>query len=144
MHITSVVRSLATAQERLLSTLFRNVLLLCNAQSSGMDDTTVNCEHAVWTKRTYWPITNDLVNILSHRTVVIEFLMNPKLVLEWLQVSQRFQAMDVHIRQQDVHIEIENRQWTSSFFIELELVMEQMCLLETGLAGIIYAKAHKH
>jgi hypothetical protein len=108
-----------------------------------MDDTTVNCEHAVWTKRTYWPITNDLVNILSHRTVVIEFLMNPELVLEWLQVSQRFQAMDVHIRQQDVHIEIENRQWTSPFFIELELVMEQMCLLETGLAGIFHAKAHR-
>jgi hypothetical protein len=39
--------------------------------------------------------------------------------------------MDTHIRQ-EVHIEVENRQWTSPFFIELELVMEQLGLLEAG------------
>lgn len=59
--------------------------------------------------------------------------MDPSLVREWLVVAQRFQAMDTHVRQQEVHIELENRQWTSPFFIELELVMEQLGLLETGL-----------
>lgn len=101
--------------EQLLSTLFFNVLALCDAQSAGgAEHPTVNCEHPVWTKRTYWPITNDLVNILSHRVVVIEFLMDPTVVVEWLEVAQRFQVMDTHVRAQVVHIEVENRQWCVS------------------------------
>lgn len=129
-------------EEALLSTLFRNIMALVEEQGEpGADSShahiTLNCEHAIWTKRTYWPITNDLVNILSHRAVVSEFLFQFDIVKEWLGVARRFQGIDVHVREVGVHIERENRHWTSPFFIELELVMEQLSLLDSGVKDIM-------
>ena len=129
-------------EEALLSTLFRNIMMLVEEQGelgAGQlpDHITLNCEHHIWTKRTYWPITNDLVNILSHRAVVAEFLTRVDIVKEWLQVARRFQGIDAHVREIGTHIELENRHWTSPFFIELELVMEQLSLLDAGVKVIM-------
>jgi E3 ubiquitin-protein ligase UBR3 len=129
-------------EEALLSTLFRNIMALVEEQSEqGADGSrthmTLNCEHPIWTKRAYWPITNDLVNILSHRAVVSEFLFRVDIVKEWLAVARRFQGIDVHKRQVGAHIELENRHWTSPFFIELELVMEQLSLLDSGVKDLM-------
>ena len=129
-------------EEALLSTLFRNIMMLVEEQAElggerPPDQITLNCEHHIWTKRTYWPITNDLVNILSHRAVVSEFLTRVDIVKEWLQVARRFQGIDAHVRETGTHIELENRHWTSPFFIELELVMEQLSLLDAGVKVIM-------
>ena len=129
-------------EEALLSTLFRNIMALMPEQADPSVDSTLahatlNCEHPIWTKRTYWPITNDLVNILSHRAVVSEFLFRVDIVTEWLAVARRFQSIDVHKREVRQHVEIENRHWTSPFFIELELVMEQLSLLDAGVKDIL-------
>jgi hypothetical protein len=50
-------------EERLLVALFRNVLALCDGSRppGAAADAPVHAEDVVWTRRTYWPITNDLV-----------------------------------------------------------------------------------
>ena len=79
MTLNSLLTVQMIREEALLSVLFRNIMVLVEKQGGPgacilHAHIPLNCEHPIWTKRTYWPITNDLVNILSHRAVVAEFL----------------------------------------------------------------------
>ena len=50
----------------------------------------VDCGHPVMHQHCYWPVISDFTNILSHRSVVDKFFMDPVLVKMWMDVLAMF------------------------------------------------------
>ena len=43
-----------------------------------------DCDHRILINHCYWPVASDLLNILSHKQVVREFLGNDTIMHQWM------------------------------------------------------------
>lgn len=79
-----------------------------------------DADNKIFHDNLYWPIINDLVNLLSHKTVAIRFLTDQHIFDTWLYLINCFQSMNLNERQLFSHIQYDQPTYFSSFSAELE------------------------
>eukprot|EP00795_Rhopilema_esculentum_P014545 gene14545-5613_t len=81
-----------------------------------------DCDHRILINHCYWPIASDLLNILSHKQVVKEFLKNDTIIHQWMYLVTLLTGMNVNNRRIASHIQFEPRTYITSFSVEFESV----------------------
>ena len=95
-----------------------------NEKSNG--NRVIDPDHVVMQENLYWLVISDMVNLLSHRGVALEFLANAELVGIWLELVSYFQAMNLNVRKFGEHVQQEQPTYFSSFSAELEFCSSVM------------------
>jgi hypothetical protein len=126
-------------EEKLLETLFRTMSILCAHALTARDvqnqsALVLDMRHVIISQRMYWPITNDLVNILTHKMASQYFLQRDDLTLCWLEMVEHIQGMNCMVRAV-THVQHDAQHWASAFFLELELLIEALVLITSRFRG---------
>lgn len=80
----------------------------------------IDPDHPIMQENLYWLFISDLVNLLSHKQIALEFLQNENLTQIWLELISYFQVMNLNVRKFGEHIQQEQPTYFSSFSAELE------------------------
>eukprot|EP00794_Sanderia_malayensis_P003219 gene3219-3696_t len=90
------------------------------------------CRNFILSKHCYWPITSDLINVLSHKDIVEIFLNDDALIEQWMTLVKLVTAMNRNRRELLTHLEFEPSTYITSFSVEFESVVAVMWELVRG------------
>ncbi|XP_052826304.1 E3 ubiquitin-protein ligase UBR3 [Octopus bimaculoides] len=89
----------------------------------------VDCDSKAMKDHCYWPIVSDLINLLSHHTIALQFMENVNLVNTWLCLLVYFQGCNLNERELTQHVEFEPDTYYAAFSAELEISASPMSYL---------------
>ena len=87
---------------------------------------------------------SDLINVLTHRSVVYKLVGNDELLTEWFRIVALCQTMNVNSRAMIQHIEFESDAYVGAFAAEYELCSTPMFSIYVALSENAPAECHQH
>ncbi|GAB1601060.1 E3 ubiquitin-protein ligase UBR3-like [Argonauta hians] len=113
-----------------LQHMIRSVVVQSTLQSNFKNfQQVVDCDSKAMKDHCYWPIVSDLINLLSHQTIALEFMENVDLVNTWLGLLVYFQGCNLNERELSQHVEFEPDTYYAAFSAELEISASPMSYL---------------
>lgn len=116
--------------------LDKKLLIKNSLQSSANTHLVVDPDHPILQENLYWLPISDLSNLLSHKSIATEFLLNQKIIKLWIDLVTYFQSMNLNVRQFSEHLQYESPTYFSSFSAELEFCSSIMWSLLQHMSNV--------
>ncbi|VDK82054.1 unnamed protein product [Dibothriocephalus latus] len=86
----------------------------------------VNCDGPLMQSNTFWPLTSDLNNLFSHKSITDILIEDRKFLVLWTDILKNMQFMNCFSLKEGSHIEYETMAFFHGLTMEIEVGVTSM------------------
>lgn len=104
----------------------RNMFDHCHTRLDDCGNMVVNCDGPLMQSNTFWPLTSDLNNLFSHKSITDILVEDKKFLVLWTDILKNMQFMNCFSLKEGSHIEYETMAFFHGLTMEIEVGVTSM------------------